>query len=407
MIHLFFHQRLSLQQLSCFLTVWLVSIATFAEERATATVGEFERFPIEFGEVIRIPVEILGEKHSFVLDSGCTDSVLDAAFRDRLGPVIKQNELETASSIRQFAFYSAPELKIGVRSSQTFRAARPVASMDLSNLRHTTGFQEMGFLGMDFLDSQVVRINADDGFVAFQKAPTSSTAHVETIRMIRGSPRIMIGLSDFGFQSILVDTGSTFCVTLEYKLFNELLDRKRIVLRGSADIAVAGDDSTSRLGVLDHITLGPYQLRNVKVMEGQASVVGLEFLQRFDIELDFPNRRAYFRPGRRAQLPDRWNCAGIWVERVEGRTIVRSVQPRSVAEKCGILKGDLILRVNGISATQVLMAKIRQLRSEPGTELKLSLERDSEVRDVVLKLERQPDPFPNALPAATFRPIPD
>jgi hypothetical protein len=383
-----------LQIVSCF-AVALAATFAFADESEVSV--ELLRFPIEIEGAVIVPVEVFGEIHAFDLETGAPMTVFDAELRKRLGkPVRKPWYLSWA--LRKYEVHRSPEIKIG---DDAFQSPRIVVSCDLSPLRCSSGQQITGVLGSDYLKSQVIRINFDEGFAALQSGVTSTSAHVEKMELDRnGRPSIMIQVSDSGPMKVIISTGSTKGLCLEQKQFDKLVRKKRIVLRGTIQCGAAGAEKTYRVGVVDQVQLGPHRVRNVHVQEAPLSVVGTQFLERFDTELDLPNQQAHFRPGRRLHAPDRWNIAGIGFERNEGKTLVHHVESHTVAERAGVLKGDLILEVNDEPAESITIARLHELRSMPGTELKLKMERKRKIKDVVLKLPELQDPFPTQTASA-------
>jgi predicted metalloprotease with PDZ domain len=172
------------------------------------------------------------------------------------------------------------------------------------------------------------------------------------------------------------------------------LGRKRIVLTGTQEYNVAGGVSTSQVGILDSFALGPFQWRNMKVAAAKENHIGLKFLSRFDVELDFPNRQAYFRPGRRLDEPECRDCVGISAKKVDGEWTIGGIVRNRAAEKTGVCPGDLMVRVNGMPASRLSAYELNDLFCQAGTELKLSLQRDGKIEEIALQLERPEDPFP-------------
>jgi len=399
---------MSLLRWIAFLAFCMAISIAFGQEPDPAASQELDRFPVQFGGPIQIPVEVFGEKHNFLLNTGMGMSVFDTRFRDRLARAVVQGKIDVTGVPGNVEHFAAPEMRCPANGRQELPSKLGVFCMDLSHIGTEAGVDVPGFVGMDSLVHHVIRINLDQAQVTFLKAPTLLPAHIEKIRLVNGLPRILMEVSDEGFQSVEVGAGTVGNVTsLDHKLFAVLLRKKKILLRGVIPPNELQGQSEIRYGVLDSITLGPYKLHNIHVSEGNSTLIGLDFFRRFDAELDFPNRLAYFRPSSQLNSPERANCAGMGVGRIDSRTFIIWIWTAGAADQSGIAKGDLIVQVNGVPAAQLPISAIRQLLSEPGQELKLSVERDGVVRDVALKLEMFTDPFPVEAPKSRIPQIPD
>ncbi len=385
-------------------------VATFASEVEPSLADEIERFRVEDDQPVYLPVQVLGEKHQFVLDTGSTLDLLDVAFVDRLTPSRKTMSVGTMSGSSSIRLFPAPEMKIGEANPRVVLAEknRFVGITDFAELRAATESNCRGIIGMDFMKSQVVRLNLAENFVAFLSEPTSQPAHVEKIRPgDLKCPTISLQISGSYLCPLMIDTGSQDALRIDTKLYDRLLHEKRILGRGTIDFMTFDRTITSRIGVLDRVSLGPYQVRNVHVAEGKIPVMGLQFLRRFEVDLDFPNGQAYFRPSPQFDSPDRWNLAGFVVDRVDKQVVVYSTEDGGVAEQNGLAKGDVILKINGMPTSEMRLERIGELKREPDTQLKLLVQRDGATREVTLELKAQPDPVPAEDESPDFKRIPD
>ncbi|MGE0820071.1 MAG: S41 family peptidase [Candidatus Nanopelagicales bacterium] len=98
---------------------------------------------------------------------------------------------------------------------------------------------------------------------------------------------------------------------------------------------------------------------------------------------------AYYRPSEfesfQAGLDGRYSGIGVWMRRSDGgQVIVGSVQPGTPAEQAGLLAGDRIVSVGGAAVGDTLQSVSAQLRGEPGTAVRLVIERDGLPRDLTV-----------------------
>jgi predicted aspartyl protease len=214
------------------LAICLTSVAAIGDEsNLEKSSVERERFPIRPGDGIQIPVEIFGEKHTFILDTGASFCVLDSEFSDRL-KFVTHKTIKAMDKARTVSVYHGTGMTIGDRFPQA-HAARFVVCTDFSLIRSATGYKEAGILGMDFMGSRVVRINYDEGYASFQQEVTPLPSHVEKFQSDKGPPFIPLRVSDTGARSFLIDTGSTGDVRLEYQLFQNCWQRFKMAARGN------------------------------------------------------------------------------------------------------------------------------------------------------------------------------
>jgi predicted aspartyl protease len=365
----------------------------FADDNESPQQNEVERFYREPFGAICVPVQIWGETELFILDTGASVTVLDKKFEPQLDEVIKKGIAITASSEKRVTVFSNPEILIGKNLLKLAEATSRTLCMDFSQIQAVTGSEYVGIIGMDFLASRVLRINFDEDYAALLRNPTNQTRHEERIRYgRRGTPAILLEVTGDGFHSFMIDTGKFGIATLKSELFKklEMLGKISIEEKGKA-IGFSGEFE-ARFGILEELKLGPYRLRNLRISEGHQNLIGLRFLEYFDTELDFPNQRAKFRPGKKFGFPQPRNLTGFGVKRVENRTFTWDLE--SSAESAGIREGDEILRLNGTLAVEFSIPKIHGLFSEPDTDLILTLERDGKSFDITLNLKRKEDPFP-------------
>ena len=392
----------------CFFSFGAASHVLFGDDGDALPLQSRETLVIQNGEPIVVPVEAFGEKYQFVLDTGCNLSIFDISFRERLGEAVKRQDSLTPTGVRSFEFFAAPELKIGHRSPEAFRSRDNVACADLSQAREAGRGDEMGIIGMDFLKSHVVRINFDKGIAQIKRTAIDNQGSPVRIQMNSERPWMRLAVSNDGNHNFLIDTGNVGEIYLNSKLFNRLSLRGRIVLKAVSRGAEIGKEIVIRTGVLDSLEFGDYRINNVRVCEGTENSVGLNFLSRFDVEFDFPNRTAYFKPGQQVNSPDRWNRAGFGVRRIKGKTIAAITDPAGTAAQKGICDDDEILSVNGIPASKMSLAQIRRLCSEPDADqLTIAFQRDGTETGAVLDLSKEREPFPTTPNLKTVKSIVD
>jgi hypothetical protein len=370
------------------------SMAVYSDDSQPVVVIEPDEYSFEVGSVIRIPVEIFGLKHQFVLDTGCTNTVFDESFRDRLGPVVKRAKVSTPTATRDHDFFAAPEIVIGSLVQDKYRSEKPIGIGELASLRTATGRNEMGLLGMDYLASRVIRIQFERGLVQIDTTAKMQSGDSEKIFMRNRQAYILIGIPNEGFPSFTIDTGNSGSFSLERKLFERLVQIGRIVLQRDGTAAEVGGIRVARRGILDRIEFGGRQFCNVRVNEHLRNMVGLRFLEKYDIEFDFPNQIAYFRPNGQIELLEYKNRAEFGVRRVMGRTLIADIDPTGVTANEGLCDDDEILSINGNSAEHLTVVQIhKMICNRDAATMKITYRRDGVIQDACITLSNTPEPF--------------
>jgi hypothetical protein len=376
--------------------VWFPHRGVSDDGSMSATV--YERFSFESDEHIAIPVLCFGEQQLFFVDTGCMTGVLDEQFRDRLVPAAGRDMVKIPASTlsnRRIEQFIAPEMRIGKPGVPYFPSGGIVICTSLQKpFRAATGRDYKGIIGMDFLKSKVLRINLDEGYAEFKGVSEVADLRGEPIHFNGNIPSILLRLSNEGFKSFRIDTGSSANVVLESKLFDKLCQRRKIALDRRVHRAGLGGMTHVRTGFLDWAELGEHRFTNVRVIEGITNSLGYRFLANFDVELDFPGKVAYFRPGQRIDQPCRYDRAGFGVANLNGKIVVKDLDPVGVAAKASLQEEDEIITINGVVADELPLVKIHYLLTEPGAELSMTVRRGGITKSVSFQLSNEPDPFP-------------
>ena len=363
--------------------------------QSTTNAKELLRWQFVEEEYICAKVKIFDEEVLFIIDTGASTTALDIRFQNLLGkPLVAGKLVRTPIGATSMSFYTSPVMRIVTGDSDIELAVPVVAAFDLSSIRSATDQPVAGVIGMDFLKQYVLRLSFDDGYAALVRAPCDTPAEIQRIAFDKsGTPSVRLRVSDDKFHDILLDTGSNLGLELEHALFRKLTKKGRIVVDGGLLVVAAGGFANSQPGTLDQVELGNIRMRNVDVSTSQMNIAGLKFLERFEAEFDFPNRKAYFRQGKRLHNPPRTNLSRFACKIVDDNLVV--VGCRGMAQDAGVRVGDILVKFNGHPAREITISAFRSLQCLPDTELNLRFEREDASFDVSLKLKQSPNPFPD------------
>lgn len=384
-------------------TPWLLAslllIAATVSAGETSSVAESTSFPIQDFELLKVPVKIWGQDYLAFVDTGCDYTVLDQRFEPRLETPVQSSMTGTATGLISRNLYRPPEIRIIAMPGLKLPEINKLVLFELGRLSEKVGFQVDAALGVDFLSTRVLRINYDKNLMTFVSKQDQNRDGHQLKFVYEGEskvPRLRTRISDEGYASLMLDTGSSGSVDLEPAFFNRLVRKKRIIVDSEGSVVGAAGIGHVRMGLLDEIEIGSLRLRNVPVRESHLQTIGLQLLEQFETEIDFADKMVYLRPGKRFHLPARRNLSGLEQTLLQGNITVFS--SRDKAAEAGIRPNDIITHINGKPSAEITLTEFRRLQTEPDTELKMTLERDSEPYNVVLALKRAPDPFPDERP---------
>jgi hypothetical protein len=159
-----------------------------------------------------------------------------------------------------------------------------------------------------------------------------------------------------------------------------------------------GGPSFGRLGRIGVLQIGPYSLHGVVASFATQTTgatadpftdanVGGGSWNRFVLTLDYPHERIYLAPNERYGTPFTNDRSGVFLVNYHDSIVVIGVTDGTPAAASGLHKGDIVLTVNGRSATSYTLAELRELfMSAPGTNVMLHVRSGSTERDVTLRL---------------------
>jgi hypothetical protein len=349
--------------------------------------GVLEEFPFDNdgGEII-VPLTLKGKSYPFLLDTGSTMSIFD----DSLLTPDTRTEAVTPGGRTGLSLAPAPAAFVGRLPFP--RNSRVGVHSLFREEREKHGLKIWGFLGMDFLADYAVRIDFDQGWVAFlrpgrpvrgHRLPLTwlrSTPHVQA-RVFRGEPIwFLIDTGKLGAGSGILDSVS--CRTAQHQ--------GKLKSAGQVASTTAAGTRTRSIGWLNSLKIGPFEhtrLNFMEGMEGCGSSLGLDFWSRYQVTFDFPTKCVYLRKSSRHSAADRIDGSGLRILLNKGRAFVVDVADRSPAAKAGIRKGDEVVSIAGRKAAGANMTVLRRLLYGEGRTVRLVLQRGEKKREVPLRLD--------------------
>jgi membrane-associated protease RseP (regulator of RpoE activity) len=267
-----------------------------------------------------------------------------------------------------------------------------VAGADLAQLRETQGHEIHGLIGMDVLRRHVVRLDFDRGKVFFQRSVGADAGDPVPLAFLGSSilPHLSIGIS--GSERPVhfrIDTGMLAGGAIRKELAAELARRQGAMQWYEIQATALSGASTRPVWRVEEVRLQNWRHKNQFLREGNANSLGLDYLSRYNITIDFPNGMAYFKKSSRHDHDTKLNVTGIRLSRKDGRTWVHAVAGTSPAEQAGIRAGDEVLSIGNQTATRARLKNLDDLLAGEESSIALVISRNGEQFRIALPSRSQ------------------
>jgi hypothetical protein len=244
---------------------------------------------------------------------------------------------------------------------------------------------------MDFLHRSIVRIDFDGGLLAILSAPgkeegTPFPLYIDAL----SNPRIDAAVMDSGPpERFLLDTGySRVTGSLRADTFNRLVFFGKLQEDGESREVSLGHEGRMKNGRLARLGLGRMEHRQLRFScSSQESRLGLGYLMRYHVTLDFPASRIYLRKGKRFDELEEKDRGGLHFHRPTKETVVAAVDAKSAAEKAGLKPGDVLISVGELPADRSRLLVLAQRFTRANDKVPITLKRNGRVIKVVMHLE--------------------
>lgn len=327
-----------------------------AAQSATSPEGDFTvELPLERSHWLMAEATIAGRTVHLVVDTGAANSLLSPELARALGlpqvgtvPVVdfegRRKQLPVVTGALTLGAAEFREVGFVVRDTAELAkaACRPIDGLLGQNVLFQTAY-EIDVKGQRLrLASGAEQLPPREGGQQLRLAPPSYLAHLQA--PARGlMPRFMT-----------IDTGSPFAITAESKVMAALpiTDSVRVTTRMSG-LHGKGRLREETLFAWPDVPVGGLDLRGVDTRGGHGSTtIGLKVLDSFVIRVD-PRRSTLQLWPTDVPLPRGHSTLGVGFDvdsDAKGKSwAVTRVVPRSAAERAGIVRGDVVLAVDGVA----------------------------------------------------------
>ncbi|MBW8042223.1 MAG: PDZ domain-containing protein [Planctomycetes bacterium] len=342
------------------------------------------------GYPILLPVTFKDKEYLFLLDTGCSHTVFDTSFKHKLGNVKKVKRALTAGNRIVAELFDAPEAFLGPLN---VKDCGEVACFDLKMLQSVIGRKVSGLIGMNFLKKHVVQIDFDKGTLSFLQPQEQQRSQWGNELPISynplGIPQITGNIYDSIKVDFWIDTGANSTGGLSSDIFDQILSEKELKT-SEILFATASGVIRQREIRIDSLSVGSFKYQYLIFGEGNWSYLGLSFLSRHGVTLDFPNNRIYLKKGKGFKKDDETDMSGLHLLHISNKTVVYSVDEGSPAQKAGIKAKDIILKLNDKDANQYDISELRRLlMSRDGHKIMMTIKQGDDVKDVSFLLKKK------------------
>ncbi len=339
------------------------------------------------GRFLLVTVHWDDEPLIFILDTGAQMTCFDSSLKTRLGDPVRRVSLQTSAGLLDTEVFACPDATVG---GLTLDDVETVLCTDLQPIRYAVGEDIRGILGVDFLRRFIVTIDFDRGRVYLSEPSTSDAVagkawvpmHIDET----GRPHLSATVGGTENATVLVDTG-TSGGTVNRDLYDVLVRKSKIATCDANLGLTVGGSYRQSFGYLSELQIGQFRLGSMKVARHFEDSIGLDWLSRFQVSLDFPNRRIMLKKGNRFDEPFTRARCGMAVVVVDGRKIVVSVDLNSPANAAGLLRGDELVAIGSEQADELDMFDVsKALTAEVGKPVAVTIRRGTRTHSTTIRL---------------------
>jgi len=196
-----------------------------------------------------------------------------------------------------------------------------------------------------------------------------------------------------------VDTGGSQWALAISKRFtddNRILNRARKTVEPPFQAGGSGGSVALLAARADRLSVGMFSVPDPVVMLFRTEPgVGLpydgnlsnEFFRRFLLTIDYPDHRLFLEPNHNFGKPAQpYDGSGVWIRGAPGNFVIQNVLAASPGATAGLQKGDVLLSLDGIAASNLTIYAIREKLYRSRGRCTLRVQRGDQQMSAVLEL---------------------
>lgn len=380
--------------------------------RFTAKHRKSVRIPIEIHHnLILLPIRLNNSIDvNFIVDTGSRTTILTEPLLLNLAGISNQGRNIQIQGLGQGESITAQMLE-GVKMSMTGIEGQNmqlvVLPSNLISFSEIFGKPVYGIIGYDLFSRFVVEIDYRQKYIRlYDPKHYRNKGNGEAVKLSfrKGKPYLQVALSsnstDTTSLQLLLDTGATQALTIFYqKLSSPEKQIEAYLGRGLSG------DIMGKLGRIDLLRLGNYELRNVITgFPDDASLqfavnqihlwdgnLGADALSRFKVTINYPNEELYLVKNKNFNKPFEYDLCGVQLEAraPEFKHIfVNYIRPNSPAEMAGIMIGDEVISINGEPVASATLGELyHNLNHKSNEKVKIRIRRNGKFQTIVFLVE--------------------
>jgi hypothetical protein len=284
-----------------------------------------------------------------------------------------------------------------------------VLKNDIFNLSKHTGTKINGLIGVDFFQDYAIEIDYTAKRVRFFESKSFDTPKgYEVLPITIETQKMFVDLSvlesDTTHKTVkmMIDTGAELGAWFQTSS-KESVHLPSKWIRGTIGEGFNGL-ITGKYAHLPQICFGNFCLKNpivsfpdsltingIIAVSKRDGTIGSQLLSRFNLIIDYKDKKLYFKPNENFNNKYSYNIAGIEIVQITPYVTlseVLDVWANSPAELAGVKKGDQINEVNGTTAFEMTVGEIRKIFETPSkTPLRLRLMRGNKEIKVEIEMK--------------------
>ena len=399
--------------------ILIISSSTYAQNSKRSFWGKFfenNSTKIEFRQInhnIVIPARINdSDTLWFILDTGLKTSLITELTKDDSLTInyAKKIQLHGLGEGEPVEAYTSFGNDIHIGNIHLKQQKVNVLLEDLFYLSKKAGTKINGILGATIFERFVVEINYSKDYVIFHKPESYEHKHNKKticlpLEFINKKPYIHTWITDFNGNRIkvklLIDTGASLALWLQENEQISIPEKNVYNILGQG----LSGDIYGKIGRIKNIEIGKYILKEpIASFPDTSSLhlaiqndhrngsLGGDLLRRFNVIIDYPNKRICFKRNRSFKKEFTYNNSGIDIETPFPNIKVYAVSyimKGSPAEAAGIRIGDQLIRIDGKNTFDLTLKRMYKiLSSTRKRNLKIRILRDGKFHNITLKTKK-------------------
>ena len=277
-----------------------------------------------------------------------------------------------------------------------------VLEEDYLELRNYLGTDVHGILGYELFSRFIVKVDYEKKMLTLMlpkrlkitRKYESIPIRIEDTKPYINTPVILSNGTQLTAK-LLVDSGASHGIMLDPASDDRIEAPNQYV--SSVIGRGLGGEIQGKIGRISSLHLGSYRIDNPIVSfpdpnsyfdslkagsSPRNGTLGGEVLSRFTVIFNFPKEEIYLKKNHAFNKAFHYNLSGLNV-RAKGSRLnvfeITDVRKQSAADKAGVQEGDIIVSINGISASSVDLNIINGLFNfKPGKRINLTIERNGQ-----------------------------